>query len=164
MDNDKGLSSHSQTDVDTSPIGTTSSVPPVAAFQGSLIRNQIGHIDRCHGIPRNKTSVAQWRYYLVHDWDNPAIWRSAFVESMATASLCFTSGLIDTTIGNFKINETAAFVGVTNIVLLSLFIMAAAPGSGGHLNQLITFSTMLTGLTGFSRGTGCEKGPLQLIG
>ena len=30
--------------------------------------------------------------------------------------------------------------------------MAIAPGSGGHINPLITFATMVCGLTGFSRG------------
>ena len=37
-------------------------------------------------------------------------------------------------------------------MLLSLFIYALAPASGGHINPIITFATMATGLTGFSRG------------
>jgi glycerol uptake facilitator-like aquaporin len=41
---------------------------------------------------------------------------------------------------------------VTNTVLLALFIYALAPASGGHINPLITFTTMTAGLTGFSRG------------
>lgn len=66
--------------------------------------------------------------------------------------LCYISALIDTTIGNFKTAQAAAYVGVTNIFLISLFIYALAPSSGGHVNPLITFTTVTTGLTAFSRG------------
>ena len=67
-------------------------------------------------------------------------------------SLCYLSAFIDTTITNFNISQVAAYAGVTNIILLSLFIYAIAPSSGGHINPLISFSTVLTGLTGFPRG------------
>ncbi|RDW92221.1 hypothetical protein BP5796_01615 [Coleophoma crateriformis] len=46
----------------------------------------------------------------------------------------------------------AAFVAVSNIFLLSLFIYGLAPASGGHINPMITFATIITGLTGFARG------------
>lgn len=60
--------------------------------------------------------------------------------------------MIYITIGSFQTKQAAAYVGVSNIVLLSLFIYALAPASGGHINPIITFTTMLTGLTGFARG------------
>jgi glycerol uptake facilitator-like aquaporin len=60
--------------------------------------------------------------------------------------------MIHTTIGSFNTQQAAGYVGVTNIFMLSLFIFALAPASGGHVNPLITFTTMTTGLTGFSRG------------
>ena len=72
---------------------------------------------------------------------------------VATGLLCYLSGLIDTTIGNFRTSQGAAYAGLTNIFLLTLFIMAAGPGSGGHVNPTITFATLISGLTGFSRGT-----------
>ena len=56
-----------------------------------------------------------------------------FVEMVATGLLCYLSGLIDTTIGNFGTSHGAAYAGFTNIFLLTLFIMAAGPGSGGHV-------------------------------
>ena len=71
---------------------------------------------------------------------------------IASCLLCYLSGLIDTTITNFQTKSVAAVAGVSNIFLLTIFIMAIAPGSGGHINPLITFSTMLCGLTGFARG------------
>ena len=52
---------------------------------------------------------------------------------VATGLLCYLSGLIDTTIGNFGTSQGAAYAGLTNIFLLTLFIMAAGPGSGGHV-------------------------------
>ncbi len=60
--------------------------------------------------------------------------------------------MLHTTIGSFQTTQVAAYVGVTNIFLISLFIFAMAPSSGGHVNPVITFTTMVTGLTGFSRG------------
>jgi len=57
-----------------------------------------------------------------------------------------------TTIGSFDTLQAAAYVGITNALMIGAFIYALAPASGGHVNPLITFSTMLTGLTGFSRG------------
>lgn len=66
--------------------------------------------------------------------------------------MCYLSGMIHTTIGSFDTKAGAAYAGVTNLILISLFIFAMAPSSGGHVNPLITFTTMTTGLTGFSRG------------
>lgn len=60
--------------------------------------------------------------------------------------------MIHTTIGSFDTKAAAAYAGVTNMFLVSLFVFAMAPSSGGHVNPLITFTTMTTGLTGFCRG------------
>ena len=80
--------------------------------------------------------------------------RWKFIEFYATMLLCYLSGLIDTTFIGFGTTQIPAYVGITNVFLLTLFIMATGPGSGGHVNPTITFATMVTGLTGFSRGTG----------
>lgn len=71
---------------------------------------------------------------------------------IATGLLCYLSGLIDTSITNFETTHGAAYVGLSNVFLLTLLIMAAGPGSGGHVNPTITFATMITGLTGLARG------------
>ena len=75
-----------------------------------------------------------------------------FIECVATCFLCFLSGLIGITLAGFETSQTPAYVGVINVFLLTLFIMASGPGSGGHINPMITLATMTTGLTGFSRG------------
>lgn len=66
--------------------------------------------------------------------------------------LSYLSGLFGTTISNFGIKQVTGYVDISNVFLLTLFIMAIAPGSGGHTNPIVTFSTMLCGLTGFARG------------
>lgn len=67
-------------------------------------------------------------------------------------SLCYLSALLHITIGSFNTSQVAGYVGVSNIFLLALFIYALSPSSGGHVNPLITFTTVTTALTGFSRG------------
>ena len=56
-----------------------------------------------------------------------------FVEMFASFLLCYLSGMIDTTITNFGTPQGPAYAGVINIFLLTLFIIAIAPGSGGQL-------------------------------
>ncbi|KAL5321990.1 hypothetical protein ACEPPN_009956 [Leptodophora sp. 'Broadleaf-Isolate-01'] len=90
--------------------------------------------------------------YLTDGWGDINIWKSAFIEFVGETALCYLSGMIDIVIGNFHTTQPAAYVGVTNIFLISLFIFAMAPSSGGHVNPVITFATMTAGLTGFSRG------------
>lgn len=58
-----------------------------------------------------------------------------FVETFASFLLCYLSGMIDTTVTNFGTPQGPAYAGVTNIFLLTLFIIAFAPGSGGQLKQ-----------------------------
>jgi glycerol uptake facilitator-like aquaporin len=66
--------------------------------------------------------------------------------------------MITITIITSTTTQVAAYVGITNIFLLWLFISALAPVSGGHINPIITFATFLAGLTKFSRAV------LYLIG
>ncbi|KAG0645026.1 Aquaporin PIP-type [Hyphodiscus hymeniophilus] len=96
--------------------------------------------------------------YFTDGWNDISVWKSAFIEFVGTTSLVYLSAMIHTTIGSFNTLQAAPYVGITNIFLISLFIWAMAPSTGGHTNPLITFSTMVTGLTGFCRGT------LYLIG
>lgn len=75
-----------------------------------------------------------------------------FIEFVGTTAMIYLSAMIHTTIGSFDTLQVAPYVGITNTFLISLFILAMAPATGGHINPLITFSTVVTGLTGFSRG------------
>jgi glycerol uptake facilitator-like aquaporin len=74
------------------------------------------------------------------------------MEMFFTTCLVYISGLIGITVQNYQTVQVGAYVGISNVFLLALFIFAASPASGGHLNPLITFATMLVGLTQVSRG------------
>jgi len=124
----------------------------IADFKGSFVRNGLPEAATARAVPLRRAKTSQWVAYFRDGWDDIGIWKSAFIEFVATLSLCYTSGLIDTTIMNFNTSQLPAYAGVSNIFLLTLFIMGAGPGSGGHVNPLITLATVFTGLTGFSRG------------
>ncbi|KAM3075009.1 hypothetical protein ACMFMF_005692 [Clarireedia jacksonii] len=105
--------------------------------------------------------VAGWkriRVYFTDGWDDVQLWKSAFIEFVGSTCLCYLSAMITITIINSNTTQVAAYVGITNIFLLWLFISALAPASGGHINPIITFATLLAGLTGFPRAV------LYLIG
>jgi hypothetical protein len=71
---------------------------------------------------------------------------------MAISMLTFTSGQIDATIMSYGTNQIGAYVGISNIVLLSLFIYATAAPTGGHINPMITWTTIWCGLCPLARG------------
>ncbi|MCJ1349987.1 hypothetical protein MMC31_008230 [Peltigera leucophlebia] len=124
----------------------------IAHFRGSfvgehnLVPPSSGATLRRHPTIRDRIAP------LSEGWRDVGVWKSAFVEMIATGLLCYLSGLIDTSITNFDTTHGAAYVGLSNVFLLTLLIMAAGPGSGGHVNPTITFATMITGLTGLARG------------
>jgi glycerol uptake facilitator-like aquaporin len=60
--------------------------------------------------------------------------------------------MIDITLRNMGTQQVAGYVGISNIILVMLFIYALAPSSGGHVNPMITLATIWTGLTPFPRG------------
>lgn len=121
---------------------------PAAYFKGSFAphKRQVIQLDR--NEPGLRNAIYE---YLADGWTNPPVWKSAFIEMVATMSLCYLSALIDITLANFQTAQTPAYVGITNIFLLSLFIYACSPASGGHVNPTITFATMTTGLIEFPR-------------
>ncbi|KAL9096318.1 MAG: hypothetical protein Q9165_001315, partial [Trypethelium subeluteriae] len=134
----------------------SSSIEPEVAFPGSFGAKATGQA-RVTGRSKLRQD------YLLRDWLDVSIWKSAFIELVGTAALCYTSGLIDVTLANLQNPDAVpAYVGISNIVLLALFIYATAPGSGGHINPVISFSTFLTGLTTLPRAVWYMVG--QLVG
>jgi hypothetical protein len=85
------------------------------------------------------------------------LWKASFIECVGTCLQVYTSGLVAAGLGPL-VNATdlgpvapAAFGGIVNVVLISLFIFAAGPVSGGHFNPLITMSTFAARLSIFPR-------------
>lgn len=74
------------------------------------------------------------------------------VESMGTAGYVFISGQVAATLHSYDTLQVGAYIGISNIFLLSTFIYATAAITGGHLNPLVTFSAIFAGICPFSRG------------
>jgi len=64
----------------------------------------------------------------------------------------FVSGQFGITLMSYGTNQVSAYVGIFNAILLALFIYATAAATGGHVNPMISFATMLCGFTPVSRG------------
>lgn len=79
------------------------------------------------------------------------------VEGLASLLLVFVAGQIAGTLSAYQTKFIGVYIGVSNIFLLSLFIYATAPASGGHINPVITFSTILCGICPVSRGEHVAK-------
>ena len=127
------------------PINHSSSIEPEVAFPGSF-----GAKSTSEAFVTNRSKLQH--DYLLLGWLDASLWKSAFIELVGSASLCYISGLIDVTLQNLQNPDAIpAYVGLSNVVLLALFIYATAPGSGGHVNPVISFSTFLTGLTPLPR-------------
>lgn len=87
---------------------------------------------------------------------------------MGTLSLTYIAAMISVTVLNSEAAHLPAFAGIVSSIMISLFIYGTAPASGkhfrvsgnlieannrkgGHLNPMITFTTLLTGLIEFPR-------------
>ncbi|MCJ1435093.1 hypothetical protein MMC27_004463 [Xylographa pallens] len=123
---------------------------PAATFKGSFAP---GNRQEDRLLPSKVGTAELIRLYLTEGWTDPSIYKSGFIEMFGTMSLTYLSALIDTTIGNFGTSQAATYAGVTNVFLLSILIYAISSSSGGHVNPLITFTTVTTGLTPLPRGT-----------
>lgn len=77
----------------------------------------------------------------------------AVVEGFGSCLLVFVSGAgaSGLTILDAPPMAITLFAALLNFVTLSLFIFAAAPASGGHLNPSVTMATFFTGLSTFPR-------------
>ncbi|KAK9318757.1 aquaporin-like protein [Lipomyces orientalis] len=90
-------------------------------------------------------------HYVTYGWNKKTVWKSAFIEFIGTAFLAYITAMTSITVVNFQSPFLPAYVGVVIAIYISLFIYATAPSSGGHLNPMITFSTLLAGLIEFPR-------------
>ncbi|MCJ1404750.1 hypothetical protein MMC11_007976 [Xylographa trunciseda] len=122
---------------------------PAATFKGSFAP---GNRQEDRLLPSKVGTAELIQLYFTEGWRDPAIYKSAFIEMFGTMTLIYLSALIDTTIGNFGTRQAPTYAGVTNVILLSLLIYAISSSSGGHVNPLITFTTVTTGLTPLPRG------------
>lgn len=93
------------------------------------------------------------------------LWKSAVIEGIGTLLLVWSTGFIAAHSSSAPppvLSPTSGFYstpiflgpltgGITNMILLCLFIYALGPVSGSHLNPMITMSTFTARLTSFPR-------------
>ncbi|KAJ6476041.1 aquaporin-like protein [Mycena vitilis] len=116
-------------------------------FPGSFVR--VAQDGQPSFVPRRSNTFVA---YFTHGWTSTEIWKAAFVEFWAVTSMTYVGGLIGITITSFGTDTVAPYIGILTVILLALWISAAAPSSGGHINSTITFAVILTRLMSFSRG------------
>lgn len=74
------------------------------------------------------------------------------IECIASMMLVYLSSQWGATLFGYGQKQVGGYVGFFNAAMLAVFISATAPASGGHINPLITFSTMICGLCPVPRG------------
>jgi hypothetical protein len=85
------------------------------------------------------------------------LWKEASIEAVGTCLQVYLSGLAAIGLGDSAMNTSlgpvapAAFGAITNVFLITLFVYAGGPVSGGHFNPLITMSTFFARLAVFPR-------------
>ncbi|KAK0740383.1 aquaporin-like protein [Schizothecium vesticola] len=112
----------------------------VAAFEGTFAPDARPPFD-----PVSKPWYRDQDYFW-GGWADKSVWKSALVECVGTASMNLLTGQIGATLIGYGTPQIGAYIGLSNVLLLSAFIYATAAPSGGHLNPTITFCTMLSGI------------------
>ncbi|KAK3328300.1 aquaporin-like protein [Cercophora scortea] len=131
----------------TAPVDVSSFPNIDGAFEGSFAAT---------ARDRPEASPTPWYYrreYYTGGWTDRTIWRSLVVECVATTCQIYIGGQFGMTLMESGTTQITAYVGIFNTFLLATFIYATATATGGHLNPMITFATVLCGLTPVSRGT-----------
>jgi hypothetical protein len=104
-------------------------------------------------IPDATASFSWHQSFHLEAFVDVDLWRESVIECVGTCLQVYTSGLVSAGLGSL-VEATAlgpvapaVFGSIVNLVLISLFIFAAGPISGAHLNPLITMSTFTARLS-----------------
>lgn len=85
-------------------------------------------------------------------WRSNAAIPPQLVETTGTALMVLIGGELSATVVGYETAQIGAYIGISTALLLTTFIYATAPASGGHLNPLVSLATMCTGLCPVPRG------------
>jgi hypothetical protein len=108
-------------------------------------------------IPDATASFSWHQSFHLEAFVDIELWKESFIECVGTCLQVYISGLVAAGLGplvkatNLGPVAPAAFGIIVNMLLISLFIFAAGPVSGGHFNPLITMSTFAARLSIFPR-------------
>lgn len=99
---------------------------------------------------RNPKTLFHLRGFL-----QPELYRQALLECYGSAILVYTDGMFANQLGLYASTTNSIAIalvgGLASGISLTLFIYAAAPASGGHLNPAITMAVLCLGLMTVSR-------------
>lgn len=95
--------------------------------------------------------------FSLHGFTDIELWKQATVEGVGTCLQTYLSAMYSVGLAHLVTATSlgpvtpAVFGSLTTALLISLFIYAAGPVSGGHMNPLITMSTFTAKLSTFPR-------------
>ncbi|KAK8099163.1 uncharacterized protein PG998_012404 [Apiospora kogelbergensis] len=156
------ISPGSPASLSTSSIPNIQQATPVSHnLKGANFHGSFAAITARHKTKHLHNRPWYRRYaYFTGGWGDRAIWRAGVVEAVGTFCLTWLVGQSNIVLANMQGSQatvqTAAsnvgYVALWSAALLAVLVAATAPGSGGHLNPMVTFSTVLCGLCPLSRG------------
>jgi len=123
-------------------------------YEGGLVRYP-RDVEPPSRQPQHNDRYAKAKVILgLPEISGPSVYRGALLEFFGTTLLVYAHiGLVRAAVAPFFVPSWAPLiVAVTNGALLTLFIIALAAPSGGHVNPTITMATMATGHTPIYRG------------
>ncbi|PSN67864.1 aquaporin-like protein, partial [Corynespora cassiicola Philippines] len=141
--------------------------PPVASrpFAGRIGGNQeftlspsdASFVSIISKVPDAAASFSWAQSFSLRGFADVELWKESTIEGVGSCLQIYLSGLIAVGLGPAGTATSlgpitpAIFGAITNFLLISLFIFAGGPVSGGHFNPLITISTFTARLSIFPR-------------
>ncbi|KAJ6346134.1 hypothetical protein OIU78_008711 [Salix suchowensis] len=87
----------------------------------------------------------------LEDLSSPTVWRASVAELVGTAALVFTLDTIVISTIQMETKTPNLILSVLAAIIITILILATFPISGGHINPLVTFAALLTGLISLSK-------------
>jgi hypothetical protein len=154
---------------DNNIVTPTEFIKDAKDFHGSFAVNT-EHIATLPNGPWYRRST-----YFTQGWSDPWIWRasvssifkgigylslfsnkksaaSQLIEGVGSFCITFLSGEFGVTVANYDIIIVGPFISIWLGALIAILIYATATKSGGHVNPIITISSIGCGLTPIPRG------------
>lgn len=83
----------------------------------------------------------------LYELRTPLVYKATLIEFVGTTLLVFTSCAATISSVQYGFSVPPLLIAIAHVIILSFFILASAKASGGHLNPMISFATMVAGLT-----------------
>mmetsp|Transcript_26800 Transcript_26800/g.65006 ORF Transcript_26800/g.65006 Transcript_26800/m.65006 type:complete len:174 (-) Transcript_26800:3-524(-) len=141
--------------------GATERLPngPQQRFHAQLVR-YLPSAEEKSAAKEAKELGPFWRWVGTDELQYAYLWKAVLIELFGFTFLTVASiGAVISSFGRAPgpdappvIEPPALGVAVSHFFILGILILSFAPASGGHLNPMITFATVLTGHTPIARG------------